>query len=181
MRATLLVCAAGFALWFAALPRASAAEPMFTEMDLFVSGHDNVNIYRIPSLITVPSGAILTFIEAREGDDGDPTDLTLKRSPYVAPQPPRMLNGYPRVFGYGQRRRQDVVGGAHDPAGARSLFEHSIFERRHARRPLRDRQGAPVREDRLCTFQHGVDHRAVGPVAVQRQPKQKRTSKCCSY
>jgi sialidase-1 len=74
---------------------------MFTDMDLFISGHDSINIYRIPSLIVAPSGTILAFIEAREGDDGDPTDLTLKRSPYTAPQPVRMLNGYPRVFGYG--------------------------------------------------------------------------------
>ena len=36
------------------------------------------------------------------GDDGDPTDLTVKRSVYTGPQkPPQMLNGYPRVFGYG--------------------------------------------------------------------------------
>jgi sialidase-1 len=82
--------------------RVSPAEPVFTEMELFVSGHDNVNIYRIPSLIVAPSGAILAMIEARDGDDGDPTDLVLKRSLYTGPQgPPRMLNGYPRVFGYG--------------------------------------------------------------------------------
>jgi len=75
------------------LPAASLAQaparqtPMFTEMDLFISGHDNVNIYRIPSLIAAPSGTLLAFIEAREGDDGDPTDLVLKRSPYAAAQP----------------------------------------------------------------------------------------------
>ena len=32
-------------------------------MDLFISGHDNVNIYRIPSLIVAPSGTILAIIE----------------------------------------------------------------------------------------------------------------------
>jgi sialidase-1 len=75
---------------------------MFTEMDLFISGHDDVNIYRIPALIVAPSGAILAFAEAREGDDGDPTDLVLKRSLYRdPPEPPRKLNGYLRVFGYG--------------------------------------------------------------------------------
>jgi sialidase-1 len=101
MNARLWLYASGVVLWFATLPAPSSAEPMFTDMDLFVSGHDNVNIYRIPSLIVAPSGMILAFIEAREGDDGDPTDLALKRSRYTAAQPVRMLNGYPRVFGYG--------------------------------------------------------------------------------
>jgi len=101
MRAYRLLCHFSFAMVFAALQQASAAQPMFTDMDLFIGGHDNVNIYRIPSLIVTPSGTILALIEAREGDDGDPTDLTLKRSLYTEAQPPRNLNGYPRVFGYG--------------------------------------------------------------------------------
>ena len=102
MKAYLSFCTASFTMCFAALQLTAAAEPMFTDMDLFVSGHDNVNIYRIPSLIVAPSGTILALIEAREGDDGDPTDLALKRSFYPGPPgPPRMLNGYPRVFGYG--------------------------------------------------------------------------------
>ena len=101
MKARRLLFALSFAVCSVVLPKAAAAEPMFTEMDLFISGHDHVNIYRIPSLIVAPSGTLLAFIEAREGDDGDPTDLALKRSAYTAPQPPRMLNGYPRVFGYG--------------------------------------------------------------------------------
>ena len=74
---------------------------MFTEKDLFISGHDDVNIYRIPSLIVAPSGAILAFVEARQGDDGDPTDMMLKRSLYKdAEDEPEMLNGYPRNFDY---------------------------------------------------------------------------------
>jgi sialidase-1 len=101
MKTHRLLHAIGFALWSAAWSHAPASEPMFTEMDLFLSGHDNVNIYRIPSLITASSGTLLAFIEAREGDDGDPTDLTLKRSLFTGPQPARMLNGYPRVFGFG--------------------------------------------------------------------------------
>lgn len=77
---------------------------MFTEMDLFIGGHDNVNIYRIPSIILAPSGTILAFIEAREGDDGDQTDLTLKRSIYTGPKDrSQILNGYQRVFGYGTK------------------------------------------------------------------------------
>jgi sialidase-1 len=101
MRACPLCSSFGAVIVFAALLQSSAAEPTFTDMDLFISGHDNVNIYRIPSLILAPSGTILAFIEARDGDDGDPTDLTLKRSLYTDPQTPRNLNGYPRVFGYG--------------------------------------------------------------------------------
>jgi sialidase-1 len=101
MKANLLWYAVGFALCLTALAQAPAGAAMFTDMELFTSGHDNVNIYRIPSLVVAPSGTILAFIEARDGDDGDPTDLTLKRSPYTGPQPPRMLNGYPRVFGDG--------------------------------------------------------------------------------
>ena len=60
-----------------------------------------MNIYRIPALIVTPKGTILAFCEAREGDDGDPTDLVLKRSRFSQPQAPRQLNGYDRVFGYG--------------------------------------------------------------------------------
>jgi sialidase-1 len=101
MRIRWLLHTAGLAMWFAARSQVPAAEPLFTDMDLFLSGHDIVNIYRIPSLITAPSGTLLAFIEAREGDDGDPTDLKLKRSLFTGPQPVRMLNGYPRVFGYG--------------------------------------------------------------------------------
>ena len=90
------------------------AEPFFTQQDLFISGHDDVNIYRIPSLIVSPKGTILAFCEARQGDDGDPTDLVLKRS-LVDGQPsqPRSLNGYPRTFGYGVnwQRLQVVLAG----------------------------------------------------------------------
>ncbi|MBM3972215.1 MAG: exo-alpha-sialidase [Planctomycetes bacterium] len=78
------------------------AQPLFTSQDLFISGHDNVNIYRIPSLIVSPKGTILAFCEARQGDDGDPTNLVLKRSLFEdPPSQPRNLNGYPRTFGYG--------------------------------------------------------------------------------
>jgi sialidase-1 len=101
------------------VPRAAAAEPAqtepyFTQQDLFASGLDGVNIYRIPSLVVAANGDLLAFCEAREGDDGDPTDLVLKRSLYEArPVPPRMLNGYPRTFGYGVNwtRMQTVLAG----------------------------------------------------------------------
>jgi sialidase-1 len=102
MKTHLLLLAVGLTTWIAGSKDASAAGPLLTEMDLFISGHDNVNIYRIPSLIVAPSGTVLAIIEARAGDDGDPTDLAVKRSVYSGPQKrPQMLNGYPRVFGYG--------------------------------------------------------------------------------
>jgi sialidase-1 len=90
------------------------AESFFTQQDLFISGHDDVNIYRIPSLIVSPTGTILAFCEARQGDDGDPTNLVLKRSLYDGqPSQPRNLNGYPRTFGYGVnwQRMQVVLAG----------------------------------------------------------------------
>src|SRR5262245_2239628 len=78
-----------------------SAQPSFREQDLFISGIDGVNIYRIPALIVTAKGTILAFCEAREGDDADPTDLVVKRSRFTQPQAPIKLNGYDRVFGYG--------------------------------------------------------------------------------
>ncbi len=49
-----------------AAPTNLRAEPFFRQRDLFISGHDDVNIYRIPSLIVSPKGTILAFCEARE-------------------------------------------------------------------------------------------------------------------
>jgi sialidase-1 len=97
-----------------AAPTNLRAEPFFRQRDLFISGHDDVNIYRIPSLIVSPKGTILAFCEAREGDDGDRTDLVLKRSLFDGqPSKPRQLNGYPRTFGYGVNwhRMQVVLAG----------------------------------------------------------------------
>lgn len=96
---------------FSAIATVDAEEPFFSQQDLFISGHDDVNIYRIPSLIVSPKGTILAFCEARQGDDGDPTDLVLKRSLYDGrPSQPRNFNGYPRTFGYGVNwQRQHVV------------------------------------------------------------------------
>lgn len=87
------------------------AEPFFVKQDLFLSGHDDVNIYRIPALIVSPKGTILAFCEARNGDDGDPTDLVLKRSLFDGqPSEPRHFNGYPRTFGNGVNwQRMQVV------------------------------------------------------------------------
>jgi sialidase-1 len=50
------------------------------QKDLFIGGHDSVNTYRIPALITTQKGTLLAFCEAREGNDQTPTDLVMKRS-----------------------------------------------------------------------------------------------------
>lgn len=76
LRIVVLVCLAVLS----SLAANSYAEPLFQQKDLFISGLDGVNIYRIPSLLTTSSGVILAFCEAREGDDCSPTDLVLKRS-----------------------------------------------------------------------------------------------------
>jgi sialidase-1 len=59
-----------------------AEEPLFEQTELFVGGQDNINTYRIPSLITTDQGTVLAFCEGRmdSAQDGSPTNLVLKRS-----------------------------------------------------------------------------------------------------
>ena len=45
------------------------AESLFLQQDLFISGHDDVNIYRIPSLIVSPQGTIVVPIVFRATDE----------------------------------------------------------------------------------------------------------------
>ena len=90
------------------------AEPFIHQKDLFISGIDDVNIYRVPTLLVSPKGTILAFCEARDGDDSDPTDLVVKRSVYTGrPAEPKKFGGFPRTFGYGinWQRMQVVVPG----------------------------------------------------------------------
>lgn len=47
---------------------------------LFSKGVGGYNIYRIPSMIVTPKGAILAFCEAREAGDSSDIDLVLRRS-----------------------------------------------------------------------------------------------------
>ena len=56
--------------------------PIFEETDLFVGGQDDINTYRIPSLICTKKGTVLAFCEGRrdKSQDGTPTHLVLKRS-----------------------------------------------------------------------------------------------------
>ena len=57
-----------------------AGSPEFT--NVFVSGTEGVNTYRIPSMLVAPDGSLLVFCEARKesGADASPTDMVLRRS-----------------------------------------------------------------------------------------------------
>jgi sialidase-1 len=84
------------------LSTAVQADPFFHKKDLFISGNDDVNIYRIPILLVTPKGTLLAFCEARDGDDGDPTDSVVKRSRFNGNSgDSNKLNGQSRTFGYG--------------------------------------------------------------------------------
>jgi sialidase-1 len=78
LRAAVLLSAALIVGTATALP----AQGLFEQTELFVSGQDNYNTYRIPSLVCTKSGTVLAFTEGRKdiGKDGGPTDIVLKRS-----------------------------------------------------------------------------------------------------
>jgi sialidase-1 len=52
------------------------------QTDVFMSGTEGVNTYRIPSMIVAPDGTLLVFCEARKESiaDASPTDMILRRS-----------------------------------------------------------------------------------------------------
>jgi Neuraminidase (sialidase) len=67
--------------------------PLFEETEVFVGGQDDINTYRIPSVICTKKGTVLVFCEGRRDNsqDGSPTHLVLKRSlsntgPMMPPQ-----------------------------------------------------------------------------------------------
>lgn len=77
------------------IPADSGSEqiPLFEETELFVGGQDDINTYRIPSLVCTKNGTLLAFCEGRRdrSQDGSPTHLVLKRSlmntgPMVPPE-----------------------------------------------------------------------------------------------
>ena len=58
------------------------AQALFEQTEVFAGGQDDINTYRIPSLICTKNGTLLAFSEGRKDSsaDGSPTDLVLKRS-----------------------------------------------------------------------------------------------------
>jgi sialidase-1 len=61
--------------------RADEAPPTpLSATDLYVGGTGGSAFYRIPSLTVTAGGVVLAFCEARQGDDGSPTDLVVRRS-----------------------------------------------------------------------------------------------------
>lgn len=84
------------------------AQTFFEGTDLFVGGQDNINTYRIPSLICTKDGTVLAFSEGRKDNstDGSPTDLVLKRSPGTAGRWTPANSGEPHPAG---RSRQTVM------------------------------------------------------------------------
>jgi sialidase-1 len=61
---------------------AGCIEPRFEESDLFTSGTDGYDTYRIPAFITTRTGALLAFCEGRKDSQQDSgnIDLLIKRS-----------------------------------------------------------------------------------------------------
>lgn len=65
-----------------AVPATSAVLGGLTQVDVFVSGHDNYHTCRIPALLVTAQGSLLAFAEGRNSGAGDAgnIDLLLKRS-----------------------------------------------------------------------------------------------------
>jgi sialidase-1 len=72
----------GFRLAESAPVPATMVEGAPEQTDVFVSGTEGVNTYRIPSMIVAPDGSLLVFCEARKESiaDASPTDMVLRRS-----------------------------------------------------------------------------------------------------
>ena len=78
------LAAAAFLLSGAAMPGrgAEAAEIVFEQNDVYVSGQDGYHTYRIPAILVTRKGTVLAFCEGRKtssSDSGD-IDIVLKRS-----------------------------------------------------------------------------------------------------
>ena len=61
---------------------AAQQTPLFSEIDVFVSGQEGYNTYRIPSIVRTTNGTLLAFCEGRKtssSDAGD-IDIVLRRS-----------------------------------------------------------------------------------------------------
>jgi sialidase-1 len=75
-----------FVLLLAAVGASAEAEPWLKQSDVFVSGKDGYNTYRIPAVEAAADGSLVAFAEARKYNMGDPgmenndIDLVMKRS-----------------------------------------------------------------------------------------------------
>ena len=69
-------------LMLAAIGSAKAAEPMFTQVEVFKAGEEGYHTFRIPSLIITKKGTVLAFSEGRRNSQSDTGDINtvLKRS-----------------------------------------------------------------------------------------------------
>jgi sialidase-1 len=79
---TLIVLAVLATSTLAASPTTVPAEPLSPPADVFVSGQDGYNTYRIPALLVTPKGTLLAFAEGRKSGKSDTghIDLVMKRS-----------------------------------------------------------------------------------------------------
>ena len=88
---------------------AFASDPLFEETDVFAGGQDNINTYRIPSVVCTRKGTVLAFCEGRKdrSQDGTPTHLALKRSTGNSGEwnPP----GRPGARGGGRSRERNMT------------------------------------------------------------------------
>jgi len=74
------------ATWLAGASAAGGAESLLTNTDVFVSGQDGYQMYRIPAVEAAADGSLIAFAEARKYGGADPgfgkqdIDLVYKRS-----------------------------------------------------------------------------------------------------
>jgi len=80
------ICRTRAAFFTVVIAACADAQPLFTQTDVFVSGKDGYNTYRIPAIETTPDGTLVAFTEARKYNASDPgsakqeIDLVYKRS-----------------------------------------------------------------------------------------------------
>lgn len=72
----------GFLLAALAVSRPLAAEPLFTQANLFAAGEEGRKTYRIPGMVVTKKGTVLVYCEGRlkTGGDWDTIDIFLRRS-----------------------------------------------------------------------------------------------------
>jgi sialidase-1 len=77
----LLACLLGIVVSCAPAPTTEDSGPSVYRTDVFQAGADGYPSYRIPSIVTTPSGALLAFAEGRmRNNDHAENDIVLRRS-----------------------------------------------------------------------------------------------------